>query len=63
MANDIEDDGGDEGGEHDAQQLSLDHNESLKILKVDLFHANSEKNNSFSVFLSFPVIPVLFFRC
>ena len=42
MADDIEDDGGDEGGEHYTQQLSLDHNKRLEILKVDLFHANPE---------------------
>ena len=55
MANDIEDDGRDEGGEHNAQQLSLDHNKRLKILKVDLFHSNSEK------IIPFPFLSFLFY--
>ena len=44
MADNIEDDGGDEGGQDDAQQLPLDHNKCLYILEVDLFHANPETN-------------------
>ena len=45
MTDDVEDDGGDEGGQNDAQQLPLDHNKCLNVLKVDLFHANPEINN------------------
>ena len=38
----IEDDGGDEGGQDDAEQLPLDHDKHAEILKVHLLHSNPE---------------------
>ena len=42
MPYDIEDDGGDEGGQDDAKQLPLDHDKHAEILKVHLLHSNPE---------------------